>query len=110
MAGGNSPTFVRISLHFSQRGISQTYKLGDFIRRRYVDTGFLSKTIRMDEVLVLSSEASRSICSSLSVLAALFVPKETSEKWDASLSWQPFPVRQSFLAPGVDPVCLLSSR
>ena len=42
---------LSLSLYFIQIGMQQHYTLGGWLRRRYVDTGYLSKDYKNTEVL-----------------------------------------------------------
>ena len=67
------------------------YTLGRFLRERYGD--FLGELYIPDEVSALSSDYDRTKMSLQLVLAGLYPPNHTVERWNQNLNWQPIPAR-----------------
>lgn len=72
-------------------GMQQHYTLGGWLRRRYVDTGYLSKDYKNTEIIIHSSDVSRCLMSAYCNLAGLY-PPGPDRVFNASLNWQPIPV------------------
>ncbi|KAF3423609.1 hypothetical protein E2986_12476 [Frieseomelitta varia] len=72
-------------------GKMREYTLGLFLRERYED--FLGELYIPDEVSVLSSDYDRTKMSLQLVLAGLYPPNDTVERWNQNLNWQPIPAR-----------------
>lgn len=72
-------------------GMQQQYALGGYLRRRYVDTGFLSQDYKNSEVKIYSSEKDRCLMSAYCNLAGLF-PAGPDRHFNSTLNWQPIPV------------------
>lgn len=72
-------------------GMHQHYLLGDFLRRRYVETGFLSREYKHTEIQIESSDENRCLMSAYCNLAGLF-PPDIDQRFNESIHWQPIPV------------------
>ena len=71
--------------------MQQQYDLGEFLRRRYVDTGFMSRDYKNTELRVYSSDVPRTLMSAYCNLAGMF-PPSLDHRFNDSLNWQPIPV------------------
>uniref|UniRef100_A0A914QK00 Histone H2A/H2B/H3 domain-containing protein n=1 Tax=Panagrolaimus davidi TaxID=227884 RepID=A0A914QK00_9BILA len=81
-------------------GIRQEFELGLTLRKQY--NSFLGDKYRSRESLILAGKDNRTIVSALSVLAALYPPKE-KQIWMEGFHWQPIPVHSEEL---LDDVCI----
>uniref|UniRef100_A0A914PIZ6 Acid phosphatase n=1 Tax=Panagrolaimus davidi TaxID=227884 RepID=A0A914PIZ6_9BILA len=75
-------------------GIRQEFELGLTLRKQY--NSFLGDKYRSRESLILAGKDNRTIASALSVLAALYPPKE-KQIWMEGFHWQPIPVHSEEL-------------
>ncbi|XP_039505719.1 lysosomal acid phosphatase-like [Pimephales promelas] len=73
----------------SKEGMQQHYELGQFLKKRY--RGFLSEDYNHHEIFIRSTDLDRTLMSAQANLAGMF-PPNSSEKFNASLNWQPIPV------------------
>lgn len=69
--------------------MQRTYKLGQYLRRRY--NHILGDRYSKNKVYVQSSDTDRTLMSAQSCLAGLFFPTE-DEKWSNDILWRPVPV------------------
>ncbi|XP_046583680.1 prostatic acid phosphatase-like, partial [Haliotis rubra] len=75
----------------SKVGMKQMYEVGQFIRTRYVGSGFLTASYTNTEIHVRSTDVDRTLMSAYSVLTGLY-PPEGKQVWNGTLPWQPIPV------------------
>ncbi|KAI4881045.1 hypothetical protein NFI96_030013 [Prochilodus magdalenae] len=73
----------------TQDGMRQHFKLGQFLRKRYM--GFLSESYSRYEIAVRSTDHDRTLMSAESNLAGLY-PPNGSQVFHPGLNWQPIPV------------------
>ena len=71
--------------------MQQQYDLGQFLKRRYVDSGFMSEDYRNTELRVYSSDIDRTLMSAYCNLAGMF-PPGPDHRFNGTLNWQPIPV------------------
>ncbi|CAI4226292.1 unnamed protein product [Auanema sp. JU1783] len=90
----------------TDKGIEDSYNLGEFLKERYVKTGFLSSPFRLNEVRFFSRAINRCVMTANAVATAMysdsnigkafrntFVPVYTQERNDTLLNY-PFTVCQ----------------
>ncbi|XP_046583084.1 prostatic acid phosphatase-like [Haliotis rubra] len=75
----------------TQEGMRREYELGQYLRHRYVDGGFIHGNYTADEIHVLASYKDRAIMSAYCMLAGLF-PPTGDQIWNPAIPWQPIPV------------------
>ncbi|XP_046583107.1 prostatic acid phosphatase-like [Haliotis rubra] len=75
----------------TQVGMRQEYELGQYLRQRYVDSGFIHGNYTADEIHILATYKDRAIMSAYSMLAGLF-PPAGDQIWNPAIPWQPIPV------------------
>ena len=71
--------------------MQQQYDLGQFLRRRYVDSGFMNSEYDNKELRVFSSDVPRTLMSAYCNLAGMF-PPGPDRRFNGTLNWQPIPV------------------
>ncbi|XP_051161288.1 venom acid phosphatase Acph-1-like [Leptopilina boulardi] len=74
----------------TNKGKYRAFKLGMFLRKRY--NKFLGDIYIPQDVTARSTNVERTKMTLLLVLAALFPPLDSSEKWHSNLNWQPIPI------------------
>ncbi|XP_022094023.1 lysosomal acid phosphatase-like, partial [Acanthaster planci] len=72
-------------------GMEMHYKLGQWLRNRYIDSEFLNATYNRDSVHVRSTDSDRTLMSAESDLAG-FYPPQGSQIWKPGFDWMPIPV------------------
>ncbi|XP_045167982.2 lysosomal acid phosphatase-like [Mercenaria mercenaria] len=75
----------------SKKGMQEQYGLGQWLKTRYMDSGFMNNTYRREEITVQSSDEDRCLMSAYSNLAGLYPPNEM-QKFNPNINWQPIPV------------------
>ena len=67
------------------------YELGQWLRERYMKSGFLNETYNRDALHVRSTDKDRTLMSAESDLSGLYPPKG-NQIWNNGLTWMPIPV------------------
>ncbi|XP_060584387.1 lysosomal acid phosphatase-like [Ruditapes philippinarum] len=75
----------------SKLGEQEQYRLGQWLKDRYMSTGFMNNTYRREEILVHSSDEDRCLMSAYSNLAGLY-PPDVDQQFNPAIKWQPIPV------------------
>ncbi|XP_046333016.2 prostatic acid phosphatase-like [Haliotis rufescens] len=75
----------------TQEGMRQEYELGQYLRKRYVGSGYIHGNYTADEIHVLSTYQDRAIMSASCMLAGLF-PPTGYQIWNPAIPWQPIPI------------------
>ncbi|KAK3108045.1 hypothetical protein FSP39_000109 [Pinctada imbricata] len=75
----------------TQKGMQHEYMLGQFLRDRYVKSGFLNGTYIREKIRIRSTDKDRTLMSAYTVLAGLF-PAHGTQRWNKNMTWQPIPV------------------
>ncbi|XP_046332996.2 prostatic acid phosphatase-like [Haliotis rufescens] len=75
----------------TQEGMRQEYELGQYLRQRYVGSGFIHGNYTADEIHVLATYKDRAIMSANCMLAGLF-PPTGYQIWNPAIPWQPIPI------------------
>ncbi|XP_029165964.1 uncharacterized protein LOC114936816 [Nylanderia fulva] len=75
--------------YYVKQGKAREYELGQVLRNRYKD--FLGELYLPKLIMGHSSDYDRTKMSLQLVLAALFPPTDTRQRWNADLNWQPIP-------------------
>ena len=86
--------------------MEQAREYGQYLRKRY--RNFLSSQYNRSYVLARSTDYDRTLQSSYTLLSGLYPPKQTSQKFDQTLNWQPIPVHTTSKAS--DMVCLFKVK
>lgn len=81
--------FAYLNFSLMQVGKMQTFKLGQFLRRRY--GRILGEGYSPNKIYVRSTDTDRSLMSAQAELAGLF-PPTANERWHENLQWQPVPI------------------
>ncbi|PAV81437.1 hypothetical protein WR25_13214 [Diploscapter pachys] len=88
----------------TERGVQQLHRLGQFLRTRYIDTGFVSEKFNTSQIYIRSSDADRALASAQAVVTGMFSAEESIN----STSWLPVPIHAT--SPGFpDPYCKATS-
>ncbi|XP_038072170.1 prostatic acid phosphatase-like [Patiria miniata] len=72
-------------------GMNMHYNLGQWLRKRYIDSGFMNATYNRLSLHVRSTDKDRTLMSAESDLAGLY-PPQGNQKWKAGFDWMPIPV------------------
>ncbi|XP_052804852.1 prostatic acid phosphatase-like [Mya arenaria] len=75
----------------SKIGMKQHYALGQLLKTRYIDTGFMKEEYRRYEISIESSDEDRCLMSAYSNLAGMY-PPDDDQKFNHDIPWQPIPV------------------
>ncbi|GMR46303.1 hypothetical protein PMAYCL1PPCAC_16498 [Pristionchus mayeri] len=88
----NETAWQRGWKELTNEGIKQMYDLGLWLHNRYtVENTLINSVFNKKEVLVLSTDVERALCSAQSVMASLFAP-EGEFVWKRGFAWQPVPI------------------
>ncbi|XP_071792093.1 LOW QUALITY PROTEIN: prostatic acid phosphatase-like [Asterias amurensis] len=90
-------------------GMNMHYELGQWLRERYIKSGFLNETYNRDALHVRSTDKDRTLMSAESDLSGLYPPKG-NQIWKSGLTWMPIPVHtipldQDYLLKTNGPPC-----
>ncbi|XP_060879221.1 lysosomal acid phosphatase-like [Metopolophium dirhodum] len=83
-------TFPEGKLELTKKGKQNMYKKGQIFRRLY--NGFLSDLYLDSEILVKTTNTSRTFMSAAMVLAGMYPPKGYQKWSDSETVWQPIPI------------------
>jgi hypothetical protein len=72
-------------------GMKQEYYLGEVIRDRYIESGYMSSNYNRSQIYVRSTDYDRTLMSAQCVLGGLYPPTPDQE-FKPGLQWQPIPV------------------
>lgn len=75
----------------SKLGMQMQYGLGQFLGKRYQDTGFLNANYTRTEIYIRSTDVDRCLMSAQSDLSGLYQPLPEMQ-FNPNISWQPIPV------------------
>lgn len=76
----------------SKAGMQEHYSLGQFLKKRYIETGFLNTEYKHSEIKIDSSDENRCLMSAYCNLAGLF-PPDLYQQFNYTILWQPIPVQ-----------------